>query len=279
MNGAYAMSRLGWFFVVVVTLLGPGLISESCQAGFVVTSFAGSSYSANTVAMDAALGISGYTVEDFEDTALISGLTISFEGLIPENKSYTSLPKTFDSAGDSQTANNFWDGTKVLTNAGNGLNGPFLPSAATNTTFALASGAPVIGIGLANFQSALSSLTNPFPVTDHTLFVNGQNLGTVESLAGVNWSGGVTVRNAYLRIEGTEGSLITSIRFRNDTGQDFLVFDRFAVFASQSQAVPEPGSLLIFGLGGLGQVPRRWLRGKGLFLLRFGFHRTPTWTQ
>jgi hypothetical protein len=110
----------------------------------------------------------------------------------------------------------------------------------------------VVGIGLANFQSSLSSLTNPFPVTDHTLFVNGQNLGTVESLAGVNWSAGVTVRNAYLRIEGTEGSLITSIRFRNDTGQDFLVFDRFAVFASQSQAVPEPGSLLIFGLGGLG---------------------------
>ena len=108
MNGAYAMSRLRWFFVMVVTLLGPVLISESCQAGFVVTSFAGSSYSSNTVAMDAALGISGYTVEDFEDTVLISGLTISFEGLIPENKSYTSLPKTFDSAGDSQTANNFW---------------------------------------------------------------------------------------------------------------------------------------------------------------------------
>ncbi|RLS73909.1 MAG: PEP-CTERM sorting domain-containing protein [Planctomycetota bacterium] len=37
----------------------------------------------------------------------------------------------------------------------------------------------------------------------------------------------------------------------NDTGQDFLVFDRFAVFATQSQAVPEPGSLLIFGIGGL----------------------------
>ena len=185
------MSRLRWFFVMVLTLLGPELISESCQAGFVVTSFAGSSNSANTVAMDAALGISGYTIEDFEDTVLISGLTISFEGLIPENKSYTSLPKTFDSAGDSQTANNFWDGTKVLTNAGNGLNGPFLPSAATNTTFALATGAPVVGIGLANFQSALSSPTNPFPVTDHTLFVNGQNLGTVESLAGVNWNGGV----------------------------------------------------------------------------------------
>ena len=62
---------------------------------------------------------------------------------------------------------------------------------------------PVAGIGLANFQSTLSSQTDPFLVTDHTLFVNGQNLGAVESLAGFNWNGGVTVRNAYLRIEGT----------------------------------------------------------------------------
>ena len=43
----------------------------------------------------------------------------------------------------------------------------------------------VVGIGLANLQSSLSSPTNPFPITDHTLFVNGRNLGTVESLAGV----------------------------------------------------------------------------------------------
>ena len=49
----------------------------------------------------------------------------------------------------------------------------------------------VVGIGLANLQSSLSSPTNPFPITDHTLFVNGRNLGTVESLAGVNWSGGL----------------------------------------------------------------------------------------
>jgi hypothetical protein len=49
----------------------------------------------------------------------------------------------------------------------------------------------VVWIRLANFQSALSSPTNRFPITDHTLFVNGRNLGTVESLAGVNWSGGL----------------------------------------------------------------------------------------
>lgn len=251
MNGAYAMARLRWLFVLVITVSGLGFYTTSSQAAYIVTAFAGSVYSPNTAAMDAALGISGYTIEDFEDTVLISGLTISFNGLIPQDKSYTILPKTFDSASDSQTANNYWDGTKVLTNAGNGLNGPFLPTASTNTTFTLATGAPVVGIGLANFQSALSSPTNPFPVTDHTLFVNGQSLGTVEALAGGNWSGGVAVRNAYLRIEGTGGSLITSIRFQNDTAQDFLVFDRLAVFAVQNQAVPEPASLLIFGAGGL----------------------------
>jgi hypothetical protein len=254
------MTRLFW---MVVAVAGVGLIPATCQAGFIVTAFSGSTYSANTAAMDAALGISGYTVEDFEDTALISGLTVSFDGNIAADTSFTTLPKTFDSAGEPQTANNFWDGTRVLTNAGNGQNGPFLPPAATNTTFTLASAAPVVGVGLANFQSAAGSATNPFPVTDHTLFVNGQALGTVEALAGANWTGGITLRNAYLRIEGTGGDLITSVRFRNDTGSDFLVFDRFAVFADPVQAVPEPSSLLLMGAGGLCLGAwRRYARGR-----------------
>lgn len=104
-NGVYAMARLRWLFVLVMTVSGLGFFWTSCQAGYVVTAFAGTVYSANTAAMDAALGISGYTIEDFEDTVLIPGLTISFDGLIPQDKSYTSLPKTFDSASDSQTAN------------------------------------------------------------------------------------------------------------------------------------------------------------------------------
>lgn len=244
---------------MVLAMAALGLVPATGSAAFVVTAFAGSTYSANTAAMDAALGIGGYTIEDFEDTTLIAGLTISFDGNIAAPISFTSLPKTFDSAGEPQTANNFWDGTRVLTNAGNGQNGPFLPPAATDTTFTLASAAPVIGIGLANFQSATKSGTNPFPVTDHTLFVNGQSLGTVEALAGANWTGGIELRNAYLRIEGTGGDLITSIRFRNDTGSDFLVFDRFAVYADPALAVPAPASapLLAFGLVGMAGLVRR----------------------
>ena len=246
------------FWVSMVCL--PSTMS-TCLGGFVVIAFPGASYSANTAAMDATLGISGYLIEDFEDTVLIPGLTISFEGGIPNDQTFTSLPKTFDSAGDPQTANNFWDGTRVLTNAGDGLNGPFLPSAATNTTFTLSTAAPVVGIGLANFQSATLTGTNPFPVTDHSLFVNGQELGTVEALAGANWSGGVALRNTYLRIEATNGDLISSIRFRNDSAQDFLVFDRLAVFATQSQAVPEPASCWIVGLGFMALAKR----GRGTY--------------
>jgi hypothetical protein len=249
-------------FPIAVALAAVVLIPTTCPAGFVVTAFAGTTYSANTAAMDAALGISGYTIEDFEDTTLIPGLTISFDGNIAAPTSFTILPKTFDTAGEPQTANNHWDGTRALTNAGNGQNGPFLPPAATNTTFTLASAAPVVGVGLANFQSALASGTNPFPVTDHTLFVNGQSLGTVEALAGANWTGGIQLRNAYLRIEGTGGDLITSVRFRNDTGSDFLVFDRFAVFAEPVQVVPAPPSvwLLVVGLVVLGAAKARRLR-------------------
>ena len=74
-------------------------------------------------------------------------------------------------------------------------------------------------------------------------------MGVIETLAGANWSPGI-VRNAYLRIDATGGSTITSVGFQNlaTTGQaDFLVFDRLAIL--QTSSVPEPGSgwLFIFG--------------------------------
>ena len=237
------MTRLFWMVVVVA---GVGLIPATCQAGFIVTAFTGSTYSADTAAMDAALGISGYTVEDFEDTALISGLTISFDGNIAADTSFTTLPKTFDSAGEPQTANNFWDGTRVLTNAGNGQNGPFLrrPPPTQRSHWPLpprwSGRAGELPVGHRERDEPVSG-DRPHPVRERP------GIGTVEALAGANWTGGITLRNAYLRIEGTDGDLITSVRFRNDTGSDFLVFDRFAVFADPVQAVPEPSALLLFG--------------------------------
>ena len=57
-NGAYAMARLRWLFVLVMTVSGLGFFATSSQAGYVVSAFAGSVYSSNTAAMDAVLGIS-----------------------------------------------------------------------------------------------------------------------------------------------------------------------------------------------------------------------------
>jgi len=246
------MLRSRWLIGLVAVW---GFSPAAAVAGIVVTFFPGSTYSPDIAAMDAALGISGYAIEDFEDTLLLPGLTIAFDGNINDT-SYGILPKTFDSAGESQTANNFWDGTRVLTNAGNGTNGPFLPPAATNTTFSLATPTAVLGLGLANFQSATSSSTNPFPVTDHTLFVNGVALGTVESLAGAAWTGGVEVRNVYVRVAGTEGELIHSLRFRNDSASDFLVFDRLAVYAPPV-VVPEPSAWLGLGVAAVCLASKR----------------------
>ena len=75
-----------------------------------------------------------------------------------------------------------------------------------------------LGIGLANFQS--------LDITKHELFVNGEDLGVLETLAGANWSPG-TVLNAYLRIDATNGAQINSVTFENLTGQDFVGFGDF----------------------------------------------------
>jgi hypothetical protein len=68
-------------------------------------------------------------------------------------------------------------------------------------------------------------------------------MGVLETLAGANWSPGI-VRNAYLRVDATGGSSISSVGFENlsnSAGVDFLGFDRLAVVAPVTGA-PEPGS-------------------------------------
>jgi hypothetical protein len=69
------------------------------------------------------------------------------------------------------------------------------------------------------------------------LFVNGLDMGVLETLAGADWTPGLA-RNAYLRIDGTGGTMITSVGIENLTAADVLVFDHVAV--SGAAAVPEP---------------------------------------
>jgi hypothetical protein len=80
------------------------------------------------------------------------------------------------------------------------------------TTFNYAPGATSFGISLSNFPS-VNPLSPQFAITNHELFVNGVDLGVLETLAGANWSPGI-VRNAYLRVDATGGSTITSVGFQ-----------------------------------------------------------------
>jgi len=196
------------------------------------TFFPATDYNANTAAMDATLGITGYTVDTFETTDLIPGLTIQLSGAVPTTN-WTSLPNLFDeNTCPPLHQNQAWDGTHTALNqiTNQSLNCTAPPGVANRITFNYAPGATSFGIGLSNFQS-VNPPSPQFPVTNHELFVNGVDMGVIETLAGPAWSPGL-VRNAYLRIDGINGGSITSVAFENLPGgaiEDGLMFDHLAV--------------------------------------------------
>lgn len=216
--------------------------SQRASASIMLTWFSASGFNANTAIMDATFGTTGYLVDDFETTALISGLTITLSGNV-STTTWSTLPSLFNPAiqGDGLETNNQWDGSHVVDNAiSNQLSGG---SWATLTTFNY--GAASFGIGLSSFQSPPTP--GGLAVGNHELFVNGVDMGMIETLAGANLTPGI-VRNAYLRVDATGGSEITSMGFENlvpTSGQeDFLIFDHLAVVPA-----PEPSTCLLFVSG------------------------------
>ncbi len=203
------------------------------RGGLVLNWFNGSAYSTNTAQMNTNLGISGYQIESFEDTTLIDGLSYSLAN--PNVGTFATLPNIAES---STVGDTDWSGNHVL--LGNSNNAfPNEGTRVNEVTFHAAGGVSSFGVGLSGFQSN-STPYSQYPITDHTLFVNGVELGVLESLAGANFSPGLN-RNAYLRIDGTNGDVIQSVGFANIGGRitDLLVFDHVA-FASAT--VPEPSS-------------------------------------
>jgi hypothetical protein len=233
------------------------------HAGVILNFFPVSAFNANTATMDATLGTTGFTVDTFETTTLIPGLTITLSGGVPLT-TLTSLPAVFDtSVCGSLSANSQWDGADAVVNiATNSVSNCSTPAnIAGQITLNYAPGAASFGVGFGNFQS-LSFPT--IPITNHELFVNGVDLGVLETLAGANFTPGLA-RNAYLRIDGTAGTLITSVAVENLTATDVLVLDHVAVQAAPSGA-PEPATggfamLAILGLGGWKVRRRRVLAG------------------
>lgn len=184
--------RSPWSRNLAIVFLSLAFGPRLYPASFAVTFFPASDYNANTAAMDATLGISGAQIDSFESTTLLPGLTISMSGGIPSPVTVTSLANLYNVNSFSVSANNNWDGPNAaVNNPLNQLTSVSTPVVATLTTFNYAPGTTLFGIGLSNFQS----LDSPsFPISNHDLFVNGVDMGTMETLAGGNWSPGL-VRN------------------------------------------------------------------------------------
>lgn len=173
----------------------------------------------------------------FESLPLTPGLTITLQGgAFPASQTYASLPSLYDPTAANPipgaTFNaNTWDGTKMVTNFGydptkpagtNWINfwGPTSPSSATRITFNFGNVAGKVGIGCSNFQSVSPPSSDSYPsVTNHRLYVNGVAMPQdIETLAGVgNWISGGNVRNGYVVITATGGTVINSVGFETIT--------------------------------------------------------------
>lgn len=204
-------------------------LAEPEPSTFVITLLPGTIYSADTAAMDAQLGIGGFAIEDFEDTVLIPGLAVSLTE--PDSGPLTTLPAIYDPS--DQWENNTWDGSHVVINTPQNQNWNIVgrDQIALTITFELNPGVRTLGVGLANFQSS---------ITSHTLFINGVSHGTIESLP--NFVSGVNVRNGYLLIEADSGETIDSVAISTEFSGvlgDGLVFDHLAI-QPYREPIPDP---------------------------------------
>ena len=215
-------------FLLAVVLF---LMSNGAQ-GFTFTSVGPSVYTSDTAAMDAALGLTGLAIEDFEDTTLVQGLSVSWGSSTP-----VSALDSLAFFGESE-----WDGTGILDNRLN-----HIPSNPLETliTFYISPGSTIFGFGL----SQAEEFRNP----DHRILVNGIELiPDIGDLPGYLDAQSALAdghnRNLYLTIEAEAGELIHTVQIDQGPatafGLDRIQFDHVAM-----NVVPEPSTALLLSLG------------------------------
>ena len=239
-------------------LCGVGLGFATCaaHAAFTTTTFTAAQWGAS----DATLGVSGYTIENFEDSALANGLSVSrLNGAVGNFGPSTLLPaaSVFDPLTDNDTdvanpANSIqafrrgvWDGGHVLINNPGPAFYHWYGDSANwkDLQFDFGRGASSVGFSLQQMD-----------LHGNRLLVNGVELiGDLLGLLGAeNEFQAATEgpfsfnsRNGYLRIDATAGDVIHSITFDNNAGDGFAV-DHLA-FMPVPSTVPVPGSLVLLG--------------------------------
>lgn len=225
------------------------LAAQPAAAAIVFTTFSHTQWGAS----DATLGISGYSIEDFEDTALAPGLyvarplgtagTFSATNTLPASSVFNP---TTDPAGVGVKAflQGVWDGANVIVNHP----GPAVSGGANwyndsgnfrDLEFTFDPGTISVGFSIQQLeQNGDSLLVNGVELISDLYLTMGN--GTDDSQAFHFAS-----RNGYIRIDATGGDTITSIRLANNLGDGFAI-DHLAF---NTVAAPEPTALGVLGLG------------------------------
>lgn len=249
--------------ISALLLICAGFLGASANAAieykFTVASPADLNYTETEAELDAAVGIKDYAIYDFSSLTFPTGLSMVLSGGGEPTTTWNALPALYDQNTLPSNCYNFGDianlgiaswwgpyaATNIVTNQVTSCESP--ADLAQTTTFNITPGASSFGIGLANFQST-SPPSPQYPITQHELFINGNDMGVLETLAGANWAPGITL-NAYLRITATGRDLITSVGFENLTGSnDFLGFSHLALQYRTSAPTVTP---VIAGTAGL----------------------------
>lgn len=236
----------------------------AAQAGFSVTTFAPNQWGAG----DATLGVTGYTIENFEDTALATGLTISrLNGAVGNFGPSSVLPanSVFDPLTDNDTLGGtppssiqafrqgVWDGSHVLINHPGPAYYHWYGDSGNwkDLQFDFQGGATSVGFSLQQMDLHNNRLLingNVVVVADLLGLLPAESEGQAANEGPFTFNS----RSGYLRIDASGGDLIHSITLDNDSGDGFAV-DHLAFRAAPTSPVPEPGSsaLIVAGLATL----------------------------
>ncbi len=190
-----------------------------CSQGqaYTISSFGESNFQgispSQLAAFDAIVGVTGYLIEDFEDSTPVEGFTF-------QTGSHANLGASVRS--DFPEA--IWDGQFVGND--NVALGPIVMGYAPGTSS--------IGFGLGDVESVVSIVVN-----GSTLISDLRNLPNYQRVRD-------NAREVYVRIDAEIGdAAITEVSFVGSTG-DFVFVDRVAL---NTTGVPEPSSFLLCLLG------------------------------
>ena len=169
-----------------------------------------------------ALGVANAVFENFEDAALIPGLSIAWEAPAGNIALPNTLPHLFNPITDDAFGNAFvggvWDGTRCVI-SGRG-NQSFNYSAGTNwgdIIFQFAPPQQRVGVSVQQMEGPTR------------IIVNDRDIGDFSTLSGLSQNSN---RQGFFRIKALDGSSISSIRFANSRGGVFgdgIAFDHLTL--------------------------------------------------